>query len=139
MLVVMNAVYFLTAYPFGRLADRFDRRHLLAAGIGVLVVADLILPYASSIPLVLLGALVWGLHMGATQGLLASIVGDAAPTHLRGTAFGLFNLASGMALIGASVIAGELWSSIGPAATFAAGAILAAASGGAVLCIIDLP
>lgn len=133
VLVVMNAVYFLTAYPFGRLADRFDRRRLLAAGIGVLVVADLILAYASSIPLVLLGALVWGLHMGATQGLLASIVGDAAPAHLRGTAFGFFNLASGMALIGASVIAGELWSSIGPAATFALGAAFAAVGGGAVL------
>lgn len=133
VLALMNAVYFSSAYPLGRLADRLDRRRLLAAGIGVLVAADLILAYANSVPLVLLGALVWGLHMGATQGLLASFVGDSAPASLRGTAFGIFNLVSGVALIGASVIAGELWSSVGPRATFLAGAIFAAVSTGAVL------
>jgi len=133
VLGVMNVVYFLSAYPLGRLADQLDRRRLLAGGVAVLVIADLILAYANTVPLVFLGALVWGLHMGATQGLLATLVGDAAPQRLRGTAFGLFNLASGVALIGASVIAGELWSRIGPTATFMAGAIFAAVSGVAIL------
>ncbi len=129
VLVLMNLVYFLSAYPLGHLADRYDRRLLLAAGIGVLVLADLMLAFADSVRLVLAGAMVWGLHMGATQGLLAALVGDAAPAHLRGTAFGLFNLVNGLALLGASIIAGGLWSSIGSNATFLAGAAFAVISG----------
>jgi MFS family permease len=129
VLVLMNLVYFLSAYPLGHLADRSDRRWLLAAGIGVLVLADLTLAWASSARLVLAGAMLWGLHMGATQGLLAALVGDAAPAHLRGTAFGVFNLVNGLALLAASVIAGGLWSSIGPNATFLVGAAFAVVSG----------
>jgi MFS family permease len=129
VLMLMNGVYFLSAYPLGHLADRYDRRLLLGAGMGVLVVADLMLAWADSVRLVLAGAMVWGLHMGATQGLLAALVGDAAPAHLRGTAFGLFNLVNGVALLGASIIAGGLWSSIGPNATFLAGAAFAVVSG----------
>lgn len=128
VLVLMNLVYSLTAYPLGRLADRFDRRLLLAAGIAILVLADLVLAFASGIGLVLVGALIWGLHMGATQGLLATLIGDAAPAHLRGTAFGVFNLVSGFALLGASVLAGALWSTLGSDATFLAGAGVAAVS-----------
>ena len=131
--VVMNLVYFLSAYPLGRLADRADRRALLAAGAGVLVLADLVLAFAPSAAVVIVGALLWGLHMGATQGLLSAIVGDAAPAQLRGTAFGLFNLVSGLALLAASVIAGALWSSIGSTSTFLAGAAFAAASALAIL------
>jgi MFS family permease len=130
VLVLMNLVYFLSAYPLGRLADRYDRRLLLVAGIGVLVLADLMLAWANSVRLVLVGAMVWGLHMGATQGLLATLVGDAAPARLRGTAFGIFNLVNGLALLAASIIAGGLWSSIGPNATFLAGAAFAVVSGG---------
>ncbi|HUN28047.1 MAG TPA: MFS transporter [Steroidobacteraceae bacterium] len=131
--VLMNLSYFLSAYPLGHLADRLDRRALIAAGAGVLVVADLVLAFAPSIAFVLLGALLWGLHMGATQGLLSAIVGDAAPASLRGTAFGLFNLVSGLALLAASVIAGALWTSIGSASTFLAGAAFAAASAIAIV------
>lgn len=123
VLVLMNLVYFLSAYPLGRIADRFDRRKLLIAGILVLVLADIVLAFANNIGLVLVGALIWGLHMGATQGLLATLIGDAAPPHLRGTAFGVFNLVSGLALLAASVLAGALWSMVGPTATFLAGAV----------------
>jgi MFS family permease len=129
VLVLMNGVYLLSAYPLGNLADRYDRRLLLAAGIGVLVLADLMLAWADGVRLVLAGAMVWGLHMGATQGLLVALVGDAAPARLRGTAFGIFNLVNGLALLGASIIAGGLWSSIGPNATFLAGAAFAVVSG----------
>jgi MFS family permease len=129
VLVLMNLLYFLSAYPLGRLADRYDRRRLLAAGMGVLVLADLTLAWANSVRLVLVGAMMWGLHMGATQGLLAALVGDAAPADLRGTAFGLFNLVNGLALLAASIIAGGLWSSIGPNATFLVGAAFALVSG----------
>jgi MFS family permease len=138
VLVLMNLMYLLSAYAPGHLADRYDRRLLLAAGVGVLVLADLILAWADSVRLVLAGAMVWRLHMGATQGLLAALVGDAAPARLRGTAFGIFNLVNGLALLGASIIAG-LWSSIGPNATFLAGAAFAFLSGCGLLGAGRLP
>jgi MFS family permease len=127
VLVVMNVVYAASAYPMGALSDRYDRRLVLAAGFVVLIVADVVLALASGIWVVMLGIGFWGLHMGMTQGLLAALVTDTAPTNLRGTAFGLFNLASGAALLLASLIAGLLWELIGPAATFLAGAIFTAA------------
>jgi MFS family permease len=127
VLVVMNVVYAASAYPMGALSDRYDRRLVLAAGFVVLIVADVVLALASGIWVVMLGIGFWGLHMGMTQGLLAALVTDTAPTDLRGTAFGLFNLASGAALLLASLIAGLLWELIGPAATFLAGAIFTAA------------
>ena len=72
-----------------------------------------------------MGVALWGLHMGLTQGIFAALVADAAPERLRGTAFGVFNLASGVVLLGASVVAGELWTLHGAGATFYAGAAFA--------------
>jgi MFS family permease len=122
VLIVMNAAYAGSAYPFGRLSDRVRRRALLALGIGFLIVADLLLAWATDPWLVGVGALFWGLHMGATQGLLTAVVADVAPQGLRGTAFGVFNLVTGLTLLAASVVAGGLWSTLGPAMTFYAGA-----------------
>ncbi|HEY8856626.1 MAG TPA: MFS transporter [Rugosibacter sp.] len=125
MLVIMNVVYAVSAYPFGKLSDNGGRRRLLIWGIVFLIISDLVLALASNIWLVGLGAAVWGLHMGATQGLLAMLVAETAPADLRGTAFGVFNLASGLALFAASVIAGGLWTVFGPAMAFYAGAAFA--------------
>jgi MFS family permease len=122
VLVVMNVVYALAAYPFGKLADRMDQGKLLGLGLVALIAADLVLAHAGGLASVAIGVAVWGLHMGMTQGLLAAMVADAAPAHLRGTAFGFFNLASGIAMLGASVLAGFLWDALGPSATFYAGA-----------------
>jgi MFS family permease len=122
VLVVMSAVYSASAYPAGVLADRMRRRSLLALGFVVLILADMILAVAGSVWTVMLGVALWGLHMGLTQGLLATLVADAAPRHLRGSAFGIFNFVSGIVLLIASVLAGYLWDAIGPAATFIAGA-----------------
>lgn len=122
VLVVMNIVYSASAYPAGVLSDRLDREHMLAAGFFVLVVADAVLALGPGIGAVMLGVGLWGLHMGLTQGLLAALVADTAPAALRGTAFGLFNLVSGIALLLASLIAGVLWQVVGPYATFVAGA-----------------
>ncbi|HEX8962993.1 MAG TPA: MFS transporter, partial [Rhodocyclaceae bacterium] len=112
----------LTAYPAGRLADRMSHEKLLASGLLVLVAADLVLAADGSWPVVFGGVLLWGLHMGLTQGLLATMVADAAPEDLRGTAFGFFNLVSGVAMLAASVVAGIVWEALGPAFTFYAGA-----------------
>ncbi len=128
VMVAMNVAYAASAYPFGLLADRIDRRRLLGAGLAVLVAADLVLATATGWPVLLAGVALWGVHMGMTQGLLAAMVADAAPAELRGTAFGLFNLASGVAMLLASAIAGALWQLAGPAATFVAGAAFAAAA-----------
>jgi MFS family permease len=99
---------------------------LLAVGFGLLLVADLTLAFASSVVWLAVGVALWGLHMGLTQGLLASLVADTSPATLRGTAFGLFNLLTGLATLVASVIAGALWDQIGPAGTFVAGALFTA-------------
>ena len=122
VLVAMNVTYSGVSYPMGRLSDRIDRRALLVAGSAVLALADGVLALASGPVGLLAGVLLWGLHMGMTQGLFAALVADAAPPEIRGTAFGLFHLSSGVALLGASVLAGELWAHFGPAATFLAGA-----------------
>jgi len=118
----MNLVYAVSAYPSGRLADRMSHRKLLAAGLAVLILSDLVLAQAQGLAAVVAGVVLWGLHMGLTQGLLATMVAGAAPAHLRGTAFGLFNLVSGVAMLIASVMAGLLWDEIGAATTFYAGA-----------------
>lgn len=122
VLVVMNVVYFLSCYPIGVLADRCHRGTLLMLGLAVLVLADLALGVVDGLPGFVLGLVLWGLHMGMTQGLLATLVADAAPAELRGTAFGVFNLVGGVALLAASVIAGGLWDAFGSGATFLAGA-----------------
>jgi MFS family permease len=126
VLVVMNLVYALGAYPLGKLADRASHLRLLGAGLGILIAADLVLAQAQGLAAVGLGVALWGLHLAMTQGLLATMVAAAAPAHLRGTAFGIFNLASGIAMLVASVLAGLLWVRLGPAATFYAGALFAA-------------
>lgn len=122
VMVVMNVVYALAAYPAGVLSDRFGRQGVLIVGVGTLIFADLLLAFTTSVPVLLMGVVFWGLHMGLTQGLLATLVADTAPSELRGTAFGVFNLASGLAMLVASVIAGALWDIYGPVATFLAGA-----------------
>ncbi len=122
VMVAMNGVYAATAYPFGRLADRTDHGRLLALGLAVLIAADLVLANGTHWATLLAGVALWGVHMGMTQGLLATMVADTAPEDLRGTAFGFFNLVSGGAMLLASGLAGVLWDGLGAAFTFYAGA-----------------
>jgi MFS family permease len=126
VLIVMNAVYASAAYPVGIAADRMSSWTLLLLGLSMLVLADLVLASALAPWQVFLGAALWGAHMGLTQGLLSKLVADNAPGELRGTAFGIFNLVSGVAMLLASVVAGLLWELVGPSATFIAGAVFAA-------------
>jgi MFS family permease len=122
VLVLMNLVYALAAYPAGHLSDRMSRRTLVALGALVLIGSDIVLARATAVSHALLGAGLWGLHMGLTQGLFAALVSDTTPARLRGTAFGIFNLVGGVAMLIASVLAGWLWSRYGAPATFYAGA-----------------
>ena len=123
VMVAMNLIYSLSAYPFGKLSDRMSHLKLLTLGLLVLIAADLVLAVNDHWAVVVLGVGLWGLHMGMTQGLLATMVADTAPTDLRGTAFGFFNLASGLAMLIASVLAGFLWDQFGASFTFYAGAV----------------
>lgn len=122
VLVVMNVAYSLSAFPVGILSDRLDRITLLTFGLLLLLAADVVLAFAPSVAWLGVGVALWGLHMGFTQGLLASLIASTAPAELRGTAFGLFNLVTGLALLVASLVAGALWETSGPRGTFLAGA-----------------
>ena len=126
VMVVMNVVYAAISWPAGSLSDSIGRYRLLIAGFALLIVADLVLAFGASVTTVIVGVAIWGLHMGLTQGLLSALVADTAPAQLRGTAFGVFNLVSGLAILLASVIAGGLWDWIGPDGTFIAGAAFTA-------------
>ena len=124
----MSVVYAAVSYPAGAAADRGRSGFLMTAGLVALIAADLVLALADTPAVVFAGATLWGLHMGLTQGLLAALVAGSAPEDLRGTSFGVFNLACGVALFVASVLAGWLWDAMGPRATFYAGAALTAAA-----------
>lgn len=123
VLVAMNLVYAASAYPFGKLSDSMSHTKLLVLGLVVLLGADIVLAHARSLDVIFLGVALWGLHMGITQGLLATMVADTSPPDLRGTAFGFFNLLSGLTMLFASALAGLLWDRLGPAFTFHAGAL----------------
>jgi len=129
VLVGMNVVYAATAYPVGKLADRMRPAVLLYVGIAMLIAADIVLAMADGMVMLGVGIALWGLHMGFTQGLLSAMIAHASPPPLRGTAFGAFNLASGIAMLAASALAGALWQFVGPDATFWSGAVLAGISG----------
>jgi MFS family permease len=126
VMVLMNGVFALSAWPAGALSDRIGRRGLLIAGLAMLIIADLVLGLGSNFAWIGLGVALWGLHMGLTQGLFAALVADLCPAELRGTAFGMFNLVTGSATLTASVVAGALWDRAGPSGTFFAGAVFAA-------------
>ena len=128
VMVTMNVVYAGSAYPFGKLSDRVSHTKLLALGLAVLIAADLVLASGAHWGFVLAGVALWGLHMGITQGLLATMVATTAPADLRGTAYGFFNLLSGLALLVASALAGLLWDRFGAQTTFLAGGVIAAAA-----------
>lgn len=125
VIVLMSATYALSSYPAGVLSDRIDRRRVLFIGLVFLLGADFFLATASGVYIGMLGVALWGLHMGFTQGLLATMVADAAPAVLRGTAFGLYNLICGVTMLLASVLAGWLWGHFEPEATFVAGGAFA--------------
>jgi MFS family permease len=122
----MNVVYTAVAYPAGVAADRGHRNALLFWGLAALIASDVVLAASATPAALFAGVVLWGAHMGLTQGLLSTLVADASPGALRGTAFGVFHLVSGVALLAASLVAGWLWSTHGPAATFYAGAAFAA-------------
>lgn len=122
VMVVMNLVYSLCAYPFGKLSDRISHKHLLAWGLVVLIIADLVLANSSHWTHIIAGVVLWGIHMGMTQGLLAAIVAHTAPSNLRGTAYGFFNLICGLCMLPASALAGYLWDQFDASVTFYAGA-----------------
>ncbi len=121
VLIGMNIVYAACAYPFGKLADRLSHTGLLGWGLLLLIAADALLAYSNSGVVFWAGVALWGLHMAMTQGLLATMVADVAPADLRGTAYGFFNLLSGLAMLVASGLAGWLWQSSGASTTFVAG------------------
>lgn len=125
VLVAMNLAYLLSAYPVGKLSDRMPKQNLLVMGCGILALANGVLAFATNPALLIVGALLWGLHMGFTEGVFAAMVANSAPKDLRGSAFGIFNMLRGLVLLVASVVAGLLWDQVGPQATFGFASVLA--------------
>ncbi len=128
VMVLMNLVYAVLATPAGVLSDRIGRHRVLIAGLLILVAADLVLGFVPGFTGLFVGVTLWGAYMGLSQGLLSALVADTAPDDLRGTAFGIFNLVTGIALLAASTLAGVLWQRYGSSVTFAAGAAFAGAA-----------
>ncbi len=127
VLVAMNVVYALSAYPVGRLSDRLGQRFVLVAvGAAIYVVANLVLAFAETVAAAFFGAALWGLHLGLTQGLLAGLVADTVPPGRRGAAFGVFHFTTGVALLPANLAAGLAWDAFGPQAPFLLAAALVA-------------
>jgi MFS family permease len=139
VLVAMNLLYAGSSYPMGALSDSVDRRLIIGVGFGVLILADLVLAVAPGPWVAVLGVGLWGLHMGMTQGLLGALVADTAPEPLRGTAFGAFHLVGGIAMLGASVLAGVLWERFGAPATFLTGAAFTSLGLAAMLVVARRP
>ena len=129
VLVVFNLSYVLLSYPAGALGDRRDPRLILTAGIALLILGNAVLALSGNLVGVVIGVALWGAHMALTQGLFAKLLADVAPPHLRATAFGLFNVATGIGLLLASLGAGLLWDGEGSSATFVASAVVAALAG----------
>ncbi len=136
VLVLMNLVYAAVSAPAGGLSDRIDRRLVLGAGMAVLIAADLTLALSGNLLAVLAGVALWGCSLGLTQGVIAAMIADAAPARLRGTAFGLYNLVTGVLLLASSGLAGGLWTAFGPAAAFFTGAWFAALAGFGVILVV---
>jgi MFS family permease len=134
VMVAMNLVYAVSAYPFGKLSDKIRHIRLLVFGLIVLIAADLVIAYSLHWSSFLAGIILWGIHMGMTQGLLAAMVADTAPADLRGTAYGFFNLMSGIALLVASGLAGFVWDRYGAAMTFYTGAAFCLLALAGLLC-----
>jgi MFS family permease len=133
VLVAMNIVYSLAAYPAGRWSDRFGRRGLLLIAALFMAAADALLAAAEGLPMVAAGVALWGLHMAFSQGVLTALIADVAPRNRRGTAFGVFHLTSGLALLAANAGSGLLWTDFGPASAFLAGLALALSSAALIL------
>lgn len=134
VLVAMNAVYMLAAYPLGSLSDRASPKVMLIGGLSILIAADVALAVLPGIEGAFVGIALWGVHMAATQGLFAKLIADRSPAELRGSAYGIFNLVTGLALLAASITAGVIWDASGPAATFLMGAAFAAVALAGLIC-----
>lgn len=128
VLVVMNIIYAVGAYPAGILSDRHPPRRLLLFGIVAIAASHVALGLGSNLTVVFVGVGLWGVHMALTQGILARMVADCAPPELVGSGFGLFSLFNGLALLVGSVAGGILWEEIGARATFLAAAGFAGVS-----------
>lgn len=123
-IVIMHGVYGLCAYPVGKLSDTIGNTGLLLCSLVFLVVAHLTIAFSATVWEFVIGIVFWGLHMGFSQGLLGAMVADASPAGLRASAFGAFNLVTGIVLLIGNVAAGWLWQDLGSHAPFIAGALL---------------
>ncbi len=134
--LVFNITYTVVAYPAGRLSDWMGRRTLLVAGYALYGLVYLGFGLASSPGSLWVLFPVYGLYMGISDGVEKALVADLAPTSIRATAIGLHATLVGIGLLPASLLAGWMWTSFGPAVPFYFGGILGCAAALAVLVVL---
>lgn len=123
--VLMNIAFSLSSYPFGKLADKLNPMKLLALGMVLLALANLLFAYAANYRILATGIVLFGMHLGATQGIFSTIISEIAPSEVRATAFGIFNFFSGLALLASGLVAGSLWEYMGAQYCFGGGVVFA--------------
>ncbi len=123
--VLMNITFSLSSYPFGKLADKLNPMKLLALGMVLLALANLLFAYAENYRILAAGIVLFGMHLGATQGIFSTIISEIAPSEVRATAFGIFNFFSGLALLASGLVAGSLWEYMGAQYCFGGGVVFA--------------
>ena len=133
-LAIFNLAYVALAYPAGSLSDRMSPRSILLAGMGVLILGNVVLAETSSFAGLVIGTALWGAHMALTQGIFSRMIADSAPEELRATSFGAFYFVTGIAGLLASLGAGWLWDRQGSSATF----LTSAAIAGVALAMLSL-
>jgi len=120
-----NLVAALASYPAGGLSDRWGRKRLLLAALVVFVVTYTGLAIAASAWLVATLFVLYGVHQGAFRAVGKALAVDLVPRPLRASGVGLYGATVGLSALLASVVGGQLWDRLGPAATFAYGAACA--------------
>lgn len=135
--VLFSITYAAFSYPAGILSDSIGRRNVLIVGYVAFALVYVGFAIAPS-PVYLLPLFIfYGTFPAFTDGVQRAFAADLSPEHLRASGLGLYHFINGLALLPASLVAGWLWDTIGPATTFWFGA--GAASLTVVLLVLALP
>jgi len=116
--VCFNALQALVAYRSGVVSDRIGRKPVIVAGWLVFAVCYYAIARVNTSTGIWIWYLVYGAYYGMTDGALRAYAVDIAPPNLKGTAVGVYYTVSGLALLPASIVAGQLWDRVGPQAPF---------------------
>jgi MFS family permease len=108
VMMIFNLGQFTIAYPLGRLSDRIKRHYILILGCFLMICAHLCLAFNINHYVLFTGVALWGAQVAITQSILVAMISDVTPQYIRGTAFGIFYVISGIVVVIATNIANYL-------------------------------